>query len=63
MDEKGFLMGLATQVKVLCRRGCRNPDVTHDGKLELITVIKTVCANGVALAPFVISKGKGYYLG
>jgi len=63
MDEKGFLMGLATRAKVLCRRGRRNPHVTHDGKRELVTVIETVFARGAALSPFVINKGKGHYLG
>jgi len=63
MDEKGFLMVLSTQAKVLCRRGCRNPHVTHDGKRELVTVIETVLASGAALSPFVINKCKGHYLG
>jgi len=31
MDEKGFLMGQASRAKVICRRGRRNPRVTHDG--------------------------------
>ena len=56
-------MGLATRAKVLCRRGHRNPHVTHDGKRELVTVIETVFASGAALSPFVINKGKGHYLG
>ena len=63
MDEKGFLMGLAAKAKVLCRRGRRNPRVTHDGKRELVTVVETVCANGMALKPFVINRGAGHYLG
>jgi hypothetical protein len=63
MDEKGFLMGLASKAKVLCRRGRRNLRVTHDGKRELVTVIETVCASGISLRPFVINKGAGHYLG
>src|SRR5207302_5420255 len=63
MDEKGFLMGLAARAKVLCRRGRRNPRVTHDGKRELVTVIETVVANGAVLSPFVINKGAGHYMG
>lgn len=63
MDEKGFLMGLAAKAKVLCRRGRRNPRVTHDGKRELVTVVETICANGSALTPFIVNKGAGHYLG
>ena len=63
MDEKGFLMGLAARAKVLCRRGRRNPRVTHDGGRQLVTVIETICGNGAVLNPFVINKGAGHYLG
>jgi len=63
MDEKGFVMGLAARAKVLCRRGRRNPHVTHDGKRELITVIEMICGNGSVLSPFIINKGAGHYLG
>jgi hypothetical protein len=63
MDKKGFLMGLASKAKVLCRRGRGNPRVTHDGKCELVTVIETVYASGIPLSPFIINKGAGQYLG
>ena len=63
MDEKEFLMGLATWAKVLCWRGRRNFYVMHDGKRELVTVIETVSSRGAALSLFVINKSKGYYLG
>ena len=63
MDEKGFVMGLASRAKVLCRRGRRNPRVTHDGKRELVTVIETVGGDGNAVSPFVINKGAGHYMG
>ena len=63
MDEKGFLMGKAARAKVLCRRGRRNPRVTHDGSRELVTVIETICGSGVVLSPFVINKGAGHYMG
>lgn len=29
MDEKGILMGVASRVKVICRRGRRNPTLIH----------------------------------
>ena len=63
MDEKGFMMGLAAKAKVLCRRGRRNPQVTRDGKQELVTVIETFGADGSVLSPFVINKGAGHYMG
>ena len=31
MDEKGFMLGQALKVKVIYRRGPRNPRYTHDG--------------------------------
>ena len=55
MDEKGFIMGLASRAKVLCRRGRRNPHVTHDGKRELVTVIETVGGDGARVSSFVIN--------
>jgi len=63
MDKKGFLMGQEARAKVICRRGRRNPRVTHDGKTELVSVIETVSGSGIAVSPFVINKGKGHYLG
>lgn len=63
MDEKGFLMGQAARAKVLCRRGRRNPRVTHDGKRELVTVVESISAAGQLLSPLVVNKGKGHYLG
>ena len=42
IDEKGFLMGLASRGKVMCRGGQHNPCITHDGKRELVTEIETV---------------------
>jgi len=63
MDAKGFLMGQAARAKVICRRSRRNPQVTHDGKRELVSVIETVSGRGIALSPFIINKGKGHYLG
>lgn len=63
MDEKGFLMGMAARSMVMCRRGRRNPRVTHDGHRELVTVIETISAAGEVLNPFVINKGAGHYMG
>jgi len=63
MDEKGFVMGLSAKAKVICRCGRRNPQVTHNGKPELVTVIETISACGNLLAPLIINKSAGHYLG
>ena len=63
MDEKGFLMGLATKAKVICRRGRRNPRYTCDGSRELITVLECVSAGGRLLPPMIVTKGAHHYSG
>jgi len=63
MDEKGFLMGIASRAKVLCRRGRKNPRVTHEGTREMVTVVETICAAGFALPPMVMNKGRAQYKG
>ena len=63
MYEKGFLMGLAAKAKVICRRGQQNPQVTHDGKREPVTVIETISPCGGLLAPLIVNKGTGHYIG
>ena len=63
MDEKGFLMGQASQAKVLCRRGRRNPRVTHDRGRELVTVVGTISAARQSLSPLIIYRRKALYLG
>jgi hypothetical protein len=63
MDEKGFLLGMAAKVKVVCRKGRKNPKYIQDGNRELITVLECVSATGVALPPLVVTKGANHYLG
>ena len=63
MDEKGFLMGRSTRVKVICKLGRKNTRKTQDGKREIITVIETVSAAGVVLPPMIIYKGQAHYKG
>ncbi|RPA75385.1 CENP-B protein, partial [Ascobolus immersus RN42] len=62
-DEKGFLIGLGAKVVVLCRSNRRNPRLLQDGKRELITVVETIAADGTALPPFIIFKGKSHTQG
>ena len=51
MGEKGFLLGIALQVKVICRRDRKNPRYIQDGNREMVTVIKCVSASGEVLPP------------
>ena len=43
MGEKEFMLGQTLKVRVICRRGCRNPHYTQDGNREMVTVIE--CAS------------------
>ena len=63
MDEKGFLLGIANKVKVICRRGRKNPRYTCDGSRELITVLECVSAKGGLLPPMIVTKGAHHYAG
>jgi len=66
VDEKGFMMGLTTKVKVICRREKkkkRNTRKTHLGKREMITVRETISAGGSVLPPMIIYKGQAHYKG
>ena len=48
MDEKGFILGMSSRAKVICRAGMPPPRVMQDGTRELITVIETICAGTAA---------------
>lgn len=63
MDEKGFMMGIASRCKVICRRGRKNPRLMHSGNREWVTVIEGVSGSGEALPPIVINQGAGHYKG
>lgn len=63
MDEKGFMMGIAARCKVICKRGRKNPRLTHSGNREWVTVIEGVSGAGVALPPMIINQGAGHYKG
>ena len=56
-------MGRGSKVRVICKRGRKNPKLVQDGSQEFITVIEGVSANGVILPPLVINKGKAHYMG
>ena len=63
MDEKGFLLGIALKVMVICQRNRRNPRYTQDGNHEIVTVIECVSAAGKVLPPMYIYKGSAYLMG
>ena len=63
MDEKGFMIGKGERYKVICRRGRKNPRLTHDGSREWVTVIEAVSTAGVVLPPMLVNKGEAHYMG
>jgi len=63
MDEKGFIIGMSSKAKVICRAGRRPPWVTQDGMREMLTVIECCCAALYMLPSFVIFKGAAQYMG
>jgi hypothetical protein len=63
MDEKGFLLGQALKVKVLCWRGGRNRWYTQDGYREMVTVTECISADGRVIPPMYIYKGGKHLLG
>ena len=63
MDEKGFLMGQSTSVKVICQKGKRRNFKVQDGNRELITVIEPVAAGGTLLLSYIVYKGTAQYKG
>jgi len=63
MDKKGFIIGMSSKAKVICRTGRRPTRVTQDGTREILTVIECCCAALYVLPSFVIFKGAAHYMG
>jgi hypothetical protein len=63
MDEKGFLMGRLSRVKVICCQGKKWNFKMQEGQRELITVIETVSAGGFVIPPTIVYKGEAQYSG
>ncbi|KAK6215419.1 putative transposase [Colletotrichum tabaci] len=62
-DETGFLMGMLSHAKVVTtsdRKG--RPRTKQPGNREWVSVIQGVCADGWAMPPYVIVKGKYHLL-
>jgi hypothetical protein len=59
MDEKGVMFGKGkTKTYVLVDRNIKSVSNIEDGNRENVTIIECVCADGSALHPSVIFKGK-----
>jgi hypothetical protein len=63
MDEKGFLLGQALKVTMICRRDRKNPHCTQNGNREMVTVIEYISADGRVIPPMYIFKGSRHLLG
>jgi len=63
MDEKGFIIGISSKAKIICRTRRRPPRMTQDGIREMLTVIECCCAALYVLPSFVIFKGVVHYMG
>lgn len=58
MDEKGIQMGIGDKTAVLVDRNQKTVSLIEHGARDLVTIIETVCADGSALHPAVIFKGR-----
>ena len=61
--SEGIMLGQALKVKVICRKGRRNPRCTQNGNREMVTVIECVSADGSVLPPMYIYKGSSHRMG
>ena len=57
------MLGQTLKVKVVCRKGRRNPRYIQDGNREMVTVIECVSADGSVLPPMHIYKGSSHSMG
>ena len=57
------MMGVASQSKVICKKGRRTRNFVQDGSWEWVTVIECVSGDGSALRPMIINKGQATYMG
>ncbi len=63
MDEKGFLTGHVSKIRVICKRG-RGPPISQvDGSREFMTVLEAVPATGKTIPSCIVWKGKYHLMG
>ena len=58
MDEKGFALGDAGKMRVLCSKHNMQTYVTQDGSREWVTLIECISVDRRLLSMFIIFKGK-----
>jgi len=63
IDEKGFLMGLFKQSKVIRTYKRQMFKMMDDGNQELLTVVESVSADERVLPPLIIYKRATHYMG
>jgi len=63
MDEKGFMVGVVSRCKVICKKGRRTTNLVRDGSREWVTVIEYVSGDGSSLRPMIMNKGQAHYRG
>jgi len=62
MDETGFSIGCIKAAKVVVNKTLKTKRQAHPGRQEWLSVIEFVCADGNAIPPFIIFKGKNVSL-
>ena len=62
MDETGFSIGCIKAAKVVVNKNLKTNRQAHPGRQEWLSVIECVSADGNAISPFVIFKGKNVSL-
>ena len=60
MDESGFPTGNPQKERIIGRRGTKMQHKQIEGDHQNTTVLVTICANGTALRPMIIWKGKNF---
>jgi hypothetical protein len=58
MDEKGIQLGIGARISAIIDRNQQTAYSIEDGNRELVTIIKTICADGSTLHPSVIFQGQ-----
>ena len=58
MDEKGIQLGIGVRISAMIDRDQQTVYSIEDGNRELVTVIKTICADGSVLHPSMIFQGQ-----
>ena len=62
MNKKGFLLGVSSREKVLCRSTRKNPRLVQKGGREWITLVEGIGVEGQRIAPYVIYKVEAQYM-